>query len=417
MASANANASAAMPPINSHRPSPSKFIEVSVVMPCLNEVRTLAGCIEAARKCLDEYEYAAEIILADNGSTDGSIELAESLGLRVVHAERRGYGAALQAGIAAARGKFVIMGDADGSYDFGHIHRFVEKLREDYDLVMGNRFAGGIEGGAMPPLHRYFGNPLLSALGRRIFGRQAGDFYCGLRGFRKDTFDQLNVRSEGMEFALEMVSKMKMFGMRVTEVPTTLSPDGRDRKPHLRTWQDGWRSLRLYLMLSPRWLFWYPGWIMVVAGLGLGIPLSFGPLEVGGVSFDIHSLAVCAALITLGFQSILFAVLAKATAVRSGLHPPSGLAEQAMRRFTLRNGLRAGGLLVVLGMAGMFFSFGSWANASFGVLDPFLSMRQVIPSLLSIVVGAEFALACLYMTFATFVEQSRPQGSSKQNLN
>jgi glycosyltransferase involved in cell wall biosynthesis len=388
-------------------------LEVSVVMPCLNEVRTLEACVRKAQASIEEHGFAGEVIVSDNGSTDGSIELAESLGARVVHAERRGYGAALQAGIAAARGRFVIMGDCDGSYDFGHVDRFVLKLREGYDLVMGNRFAGGIEGGAMPGLHRYFGNPLLSAIGKRIFGRLANDFYCGLRGFRKDAFDSLRIRSEGMEFALEMVARMTMHGKRVTEVPTTLSPDGRDRKPHLRTWRDGWRSLRLFLLLSPKWLFWYPGLILMAVGFGLGIPLVAGPVPVGDLQLDVHSLAACAALVVIGFQSMLFAALAKAKAVRSGLHPPSSKVEGLFRALTIERGLMVGGPLSVLGAVGMLSAFMNWAGRSYGDLDPFQTLRVVLPSLLALMVGSQLILAAAFLSFTDLVERSRDNAENE----
>lgn len=376
-------------------------------MPCLNEVRTLEECVVKALKAIKDHGFAGEVIVSDNGSTDGSIELAERLGARVVHAERRGYGAALQAGIAAARGEFVVMGDCDGSYDFAHLDRFVLKLREGYDLVMGNRFAGGIAPGAMPKLHRYFGNPLLSTIGRRIFGRHAGDFYCGLRGFRKDTYERLSIKSDGMEFALEMVSKMTMHGERVTEVPTTLTPDGRDRKPHLRTWRDGWRSLRLFLLLSPKWLFWYPGLAMMAVGLGLGARLSAGPMAVGDLHLDVHTLAACSALFVIGFQSALFAALAKAKAVQSGLHPVSPKVDRLFRLMTIERGLLVGGGLAVTGVVGMLAAFWSWAGKSYGELDPFHTMRVIIPSLLAIAIGAQIVLASFFLSFSSFVEQSR----------
>ncbi|MAW61294.1 MAG: dolichol-P-glucose synthetase [Planctomycetes bacterium] len=390
----------------SEDPRPSS-LEVSVVMPCLNEVRTLEECVLKAQRAIEEHGYAGEVIVSDNGSTDGSIELADRLGARVVHAQRKGYGAALQAGIEAAHGEFVVMGDCDGSYDFAHLDRFITELRKGHDLVMGNRFAGGIAPGAMPKLHRYFGNPVLSTIGRRIFGRRAGDFYCGLRGFRKDTYERLSIRSEGMEFALEMVSKMTMHGARVTEVPTTLSPDGRDRKPHLRTWRDGWRSLRLFLLLSPKWLFWYPGLLMMLVGFGLGARLVAGPLQIGDLSLDVHTLAACAAIGLIGFQSALFAALAKAKAVRSGLHPSSPKVDRLFRVLSIERGLLLGGSLVAIGAWGMFAAFFSWAGKSYGELDPFRTMRVVIPSLLGLAIGAQIVLASFFLSFTAFVEQSR----------
>jgi glycosyltransferase involved in cell wall biosynthesis len=390
--------------------TPPASIEVSVVMPCLNEVLTLEGCVREAQESIRELGLAGEVIVADNGSTDGSIALAERLGARVVHAQRRGYGAALQAGIAEARGKYVVMGDCDGSYDFRHLERFVEKLREGYDLVMGNRFVGGIQNGAMPHLHRYFGNPVLTAIGRRFFGGQVRDFYCGLRGFRKDSFNQLRIRSDGMEFALEMIAMMSMFGMRVTEVPTTLVPDGRDRKPHLRTWSDGWRSLRLFLLLSPKWLFWYPGLLMIAVGVIFGTRLVLGPIQMGSTTFDVHSLAVCATLVLVGFQSALFAALAKAKAVRAGLHPPNSTVERLFLALTIERGLLIGGLLIVAGGAGIFSTVWTWAGLSYGNLNPAQSMREVLPSLVALGVGAEIALASFFLSFTSFVERSRGSG-------
>jgi glycosyltransferase involved in cell wall biosynthesis len=384
-------------------------------MPCLDEARTLPECVRQAQAALHAHGIVGEVIVADNGSTDGSIGLAEALGARVIHAKRRGYGAALQAGIAEARGEFVVMGDCDGSYDFGHIDRFVAKLREGHDLVMGNRFAGGIERDAMPRLHRYFGNPLLTAIGRGFFGGGARDFYCGLRGFRRDSFAKLRIRSQGMEFALEMVALMTMFGMRVTEVPTTLQPDGRGRKPHLRTWRDGWRSLRLYLLLSPRWLFWYPGLVLMGVGSAVGLPLLLGPVVIGGVSFDVHTLAVCSTMVLVGFHAALFAALAKSAAVRAGLHPPSGRVERLFRLLTLERGLIVGGMLALAGILGMSNALLGWAGDAYGALDPFQTMRIVIPSLLALGIGAELALAACFLGFADYVESARREDSGRRD--
>src|ERR1700751_3492649 len=275
-------------------------IELSVVMPCLNEAETLESCIGKAQRALQEGGIAGEVIVADNGSTDGSIEIAERLGARVVKIKAKGYGNALMGGIAAARGKFIVMGDADDSYDFGHIGRFLEPLRKGADLVMGNRFRGGIQKAAMPPLHRYFGNPALTRLGRLFFRSPVGDFYCGLRGFRKEAYQRMALRTTGMEFATEMVVKATLLKLRIAEVPTTLSPDGRNRPPHLRTWRDGWRTLRFFLLYSPRWLFLYPGSALVGMAAGLGGWLLPEPRTVGNVSFDVHTLLYAAAFVLLG---------------------------------------------------------------------------------------------------------------------
>jgi glycosyltransferase involved in cell wall biosynthesis len=294
-------------------------MELSIVMPCLNEVKTLPICIEKAKRFLTTSGIEGEIIVADNGSTDGSIETATAMGARVVPVPIRGYGAALSAGIHSAKGTYVIMGDSDDSYDFLNLQPFVDKLRDGYDLVMGNRFQGGIIKGAMPFMHRFVGNPMLSMLGRRIYDHDVcGDFYCGLRGFRKDAFGRLGVQSTGMEFALEMIIKAHIFCLKITEVPTVLSPDGRDRKPHLRTYRDGWRSLRLYLMMSPLWAFAVPGLTMIVLGAAAFL--------IAGMFWDgrIQSLVIIgSALIVLGFQAILLGAFAKLVAIEVGLHPPA----------------------------------------------------------------------------------------------
>ena len=268
-------------------------VELSVVMPCLNERATVGICVKKALEAMERHGIRGEVIVADNGSTDGSREIASALGARVVPIETRGYGSALRGGIAAARGRFVLMGDADDSYDFGQLGAFVGKLREGYDLVMGNRFQGGILPGAMPPLHRYLGNPVLTGIGRLFFKSPVGDFHCGLRAFRKDAIEGLGLRTLGMEFASEMVVKATAFGLRVTEIPTTLSPDGRDRAPHLRTWRDGWRHLRFLLLYSPRWLFLYPGLALFVLGSVVSALLLPGPRMIGRVGFDVRHAAVC----------------------------------------------------------------------------------------------------------------------------
>ncbi len=297
--------------------------ELSIVMPCLNEVRTVGTCIKKAQRCIGEMGIHAEIIIADNGSDDGSVELAEKLGARVVHQSRKGYGAALKAGIAAAKGHYIIMGDCDDSYDFLGLAPFVEKLREGYFLVMGNRFAGGIKKNAMPPLHRYFGNPLLTFLGRVFFrASKFGDFYCGLRGFRTESVRSLSLHSDGMEFALEMVIKFTMRGDWATEVPTTLSPDGRDRAPHLKSFRDGWRSLRFYLIMAPRWMFGIPGIIMFSVGSILSFLLLVYPPHLGRNYQDLLMLFISTTLMVVGYQSALMGVFAKLLAIETGLHPP-----------------------------------------------------------------------------------------------
>ena len=279
-------------------------VELSVVMPCLNEAATVGICVKKAMEALDRHGLRGEVIVADNGSTDGSQEIAREMGARVIPVERRGYGSALQSGIEAANGQFVLMGDADDTYDFSQMNEFVAKLREGYDLVMGNRFKGKILPGAMPPLHRYLGNPVLTGLGRLFFKSPVGDFHCGLRAFRKDAIERLGLRTLGMEFASEMIVKASAFGLRVTEIPTTLAPDRRDRPPHLRTWRDGWRHLRFLLLYSPRWLFLYPGFALFAFGIIVNAFLLPGPRRIGSVVFDVHTLLFAAMAILIGFQSV-----------------------------------------------------------------------------------------------------------------
>jgi hypothetical protein len=363
--------------------------ELSIVMPCLNEVKTLPACIEKAQRFLAEHKVEGEVIVADNGSTDGSIEKARELGARVVHAPERGYGAALTAGIHAAAGEYVVMGDSDESYDFSALEPFLEKLREGYELVMGNRFKGGIAPGAMPFMHRYVGNPLLTAIGHRIFGcQQCGDYYCGLRGFRKTAVLDLKLQSKGMEFALEMVIRASMFGLRICEVPTTLSRDGRDRMPHLRRYRDGWRSLRLYFLWSPRWSFGIPGAIVMGAGLLVTALLATSPRELFGVTFDYHTLLYGAVAVVLGYQSILLAFFAKLTAVEAGLHPPRTklwfLEERKVFEQFIVIGIVFGLIGIVLGV----IATERWSTTGFGDLVPSQDMRFVIFSVLFLLLGA-----------------------------
>jgi glycosyltransferase involved in cell wall biosynthesis len=373
-------------------------VELSVVMPCLNEAETLETCIVKAQRALEEANIAGEIVIADNGSTDGSIEIAERLGATVVNVRAKGYGNALMGGIAAATGEYVVMGDADDSYDFGHIPRFVEQLRSGADVVMGNRFRGGIQKDAMPSLHRYFGNPALTKLGRLFFRSPVGDFYCGMRGFRKDAYERMGLRTTGMEFATEMVVKATLLGLRIAEVPTTLSPDGRSRAPHLRTWRDGWRTLRFFLLYSPRWLFLYPGMALMLIGAALGVWLLPAARTVGRVTFDVHTLVYAAAFVLLGFQAIAFACFTKIFAISEGLLPPDPSLDKLFGYITLEVGLAVGALLTISGLAASVYAVGGWGAQNFGMLDYSRTMRIVIPAALALTLGAQTIFASFFLS-------------------
>lgn len=372
--------------------------ELSIVMPCLDEAETLGTCIAKARRFLDERGVAGEIIVADNGSTDGSQAIAAAAGARVVDVPTRGYGAALAGGIAAARGEYVVVGDADDSYDFTALMPFLEKLRAGHDLVMGNRFAGGIAPGAMPPLHRWLGNPVLTAIGRLFFRSASRDFHCGLRGFRRASYEAMGLRTTGMEFASEMVVKATLLGMSVVEVPTTLSPDGRTRPPHLRSWRDGWRHLRFMLLYSPRWLFLYPGILLVACGIALGAWLLPGPRSFGAVVLDVHTLLYAAGLVLVGFQAVLFAVFTKVFAITEGLLPADPRLMRVFRYVTLETGLIVGAALLVLGAVGTVWAVTAWRSASFGDLDPSAVLRIVIPSVLALALGCQVVLGSFFLS-------------------
>ena len=373
-------------------------IELSVVMPCLNEAETLETCIRKARHAMEEAHIAGEIIVADNGSTDGSTEIAASAGARVVRVSDRGYGNALMGGIAAARGEYVLMGDADDSYDFGHLPRFVEQLRQGADLVMGNRFRGGIQKSAMPPLHRYLGNPALTRLGRLFFRSPVGDFYCGLRAFRRDAYEHMGLRTTGMEFATEMVVKATLLRLKIAEVPTTLSPDGRTRAPHLRTWRDGWRTLRFFLLFSPRWLFLYPGIALVLGGTLAGLWLLPAPRPLGNVTIDVHSLLYAAIAVLLGFQAISFAIFTKVFAISEGLHPPDAQLDRLFRYITLETGLLAGALLTIGGLGLSVYAVSLWGSRHFGAMDYSQTMRLVIPAAVLLMLGVQTVFASFFMS-------------------
>lgn len=367
-------------------------IELSIVMPCLNEAVTLSSCIKKAKSYLDRAGIVGEVIIADNGSSDGSQEIARKLGALLVDVKERGYGAALTGGIAAARGRYVIMGDADDSYDFTRLDTFVEKLRQGFDLVMGNRFKGEILPGAMPPLHRYLGNPILSAIGRLFFSSKIGDFHCGLRGFNKAAVERLDLRTTGMEYASEMVVKATLANLKITEVPTTLSPDGRNRPPHLHSWRDGWRHLRFLLMYSPRWLFLYPGLVLIAFGLLANALVLPGPLQVGSVIFDVHTLIIAMGAILVGTQIVIFFLLAKQYATKARLLPLSPRYGWFLRIMSLERAVILGLLLLVIGIAGVVSAVVFWETRSFGVLDYREMMRLVVPSVTLLGLGVQFIM-------------------------
>jgi glycosyltransferase involved in cell wall biosynthesis len=373
-------------------------VELSIVMPCLNEAETLASCIQKAQRYLDGSGVRGEIIVGDNGSTDGSQRIANDLGARVIDVPVRGYGAALFAAIGAANGRYCIMGDSDDSYDFEHLESFVEKLRQGYDLVMGNRFQGGIRPGAMPWKNRYIGNPALSLVGRIFFRTKIRDFHCGLRGFSKAAFDALDLRTTGMEFASEMVIKAQLKGLKVTEVPTVLSPDGRSRPPHLLPYRDGWRHLRFMLLHSPRWLFLYPGFFLILVGLAGCAWLLPGPRVVDGVEFDVHTLLYAFVSVLLGFQLVAFAVFTKVFAISEGLLPEDPRLNRAFRYITLETGLAIGGLLVVMGIAGSILAISGWFKGGFGNLDAQHMLRIVMPSVFSLTLGVQVVCSSFFLS-------------------
>ncbi len=374
-------------------------VELTILMPCLNEAETLAVCIRKATAFLAKHGIAGEVLVADNGSTDGSQDIARACGARVVDVPRRGYGAALHHGSLAAKGLYVIMGDSDDSYDFADLLAFVEKLRSGCDLVMGNRFQGGIKPGAMPWKNRWIGNPILSTIGRLFFHCPVGDFHCGLRGYSVQAFKRMDLQTTGMEFASEMVIKATLLEMRIAEVPTTLSPDGRTRAPHLRPWRDGWRHLRFMLLYSPRWLFLYPGLLLMALGLLVTLWLIPGPRRIGTVAFDIHSLFYGSIAVVIGFQAVLFAIFVRLVAANEGFLPPDPLTESLCRTLTLEIGLVCGSLLFLLGLGGSIAAVFLWENASFGDLDPLRMMRVIIPAGLGMCLGCQIVLSSFFLGF------------------
>ncbi len=371
-------------------------MELTILMPCLNEAETIETCVRKARGFLDSRGISGEVVVADNGSTDGSQRLAERCGARVVPIPRRGYGAALLGGIQAARGTFVVMGDGDDSYDFTALDPFLDKLRGGSELVMGNRFLGGIQPNAMPPLHKYLGNPVLTGVGRLFFKSPCGDFHCGLRGFNRESILSLGLTSPGMEFASEMVVKATLRKLRIAEVPTTLARDGRSRPPHLRSWRDGWRHLRFLLLFSPAWLFLYPGLALLLVGAVAMTWLLPEPRATGGVTLDVNTLVFTAAAIVCGFQATAFYVFAKTFAIRSGLLPDDPLVTRLREILRLEVGLIVGSIMVVLGLALAAYAVGFWTQRSFGQLNPQHSLRIVVPAATLLILGLQIMFSsCL----------------------
>ena len=373
-----------------------RHVEVSVVMPCLDEHETVGVCVQKAVGALTQSGLTGEVIVADNGSTDGSVEIAESLGARVVGVQERGYGHALRGGIQAARGRYVIMGDADDSYDFRDVPRFVGELRKGYDLVQGCRLPSGggtVLPGAMPWLHRWLGNPVLSWLARLMFRTPIRDIYCGMRGFTRASFDALDLQSTGMEFATEMIIKASLFGQRIHQIPITLSPDGRQtRRPHLRTFRDGWRTLRFFLIFSPRWLFWYSGWGLILLGV-LGYAIALPGFTIAGATFDAHTLVVASMLLLLGTQSTIFAILTTTYAIKQGFRPPSARVDRFFAIFTLERGAVVGLVGILLGSLIILVATISWYRTGFGPLDYATTMRVVVPGATMVTLGTGVILS------------------------
>lgn len=382
------------------------ILELTILMPCLNEAQTLEQCIVKAREFLDRSGVAGEVLIADNGSTDGSREIALRCGARVVEVPRRGYGAALAGGSIAARGRYIIMGDADGSYDFLSLMPFLAALRQGADLVMGNRFLGGIRPGAMPWKNRWIGNPALSTIGRLFFRTAIGDFHCGLRGCSAEAFRSMDLRTTGMEFASEMVIKATLFKMKVAEVPTSLSPDGRNRPPHLRPWRDGWRHLRYMLLYSPRWHFLYPGAALLLAGGALMVALLFGRLRIGRISLDVDTLLYASAMIMIGFQSVIFAIYSKIFGITAGFLPKDSRLALLRRTFTLEAGIATGCVLIVAGLSGTFWGMAYWGGHSFGEVNPDHLLRIVAPSVLLMTLGIQTVLSSFFLSLLLMTDRA-----------
>jgi hypothetical protein len=382
-------------------------IELSVILPCLNEAETVGICVAKAVRHLDQIGVSGEVIVADNGSTDGSQDIARRAGARVVHVPTRGYGAAIQGGIASARGQYVLMADADDSYDLGNLLPFVEKLREGYELVMGNRFAGGIEPGAMPFLHR-LGNPVLSGIGKLFFNVRTNDFHCGIRAFDRHAVLELDLHTTGMEFASEVVVQAALAGLRTTEVPTTLSKDGRNRPPHLRTWRDGWRHLRFLLMYSPGWLFLAPALVLLALGIEGTLVTATGPHRLGPFGLDLGTLVVSSLMIITGVQLCMFWAAAHSFAQARGLVPRSPSFEKWMNRFTLERNVAVGVVLFVAGAAGLIVGAVRWTSVGFGELDAGEQIRLLVPSATGVVIGLQLVFGSFLLGITTLKVNRAP---------
>jgi len=382
-------------------------LEVSVVMPCLNEARTVGVCVDKALACLKKLKVKGEVVVADNGSTDGAQDIARAHGARVVPVERKGYGSALQGGIAAARGKFIIMGDADDSYDFSRLEGFVERLHQGHDLVMGNRFRGGIMPGAMPWMHRYIGNPILSGILNLFFHSGIGDAHCGLRAFRKESYQRLGLSTPGMEFASEMVVRASLQKQKISEVPVVLHPDGRDRPPHLRSFRDGWRHLRFLLLLCPLWLYLIPASLLLGGGLGLMAWLTGGPRQVGGIVFDVHTMLLGSLAVILGYQTIWLWAYAKIHGWTSGLLPAETFSRRVCDHVNLERGLLAGAVLLLAGLGLNGWLVHTWLRQDFGPLDVTITLRFALWGFTAMVLGVQTIYGSFFLSMLGMTQKVR----------
>ena len=391
-------------------------MKLSIVMPCLNEAQTLPACIQRAKGLLEKYRIDGEILVSDNGSTDGSQALAEQLGARVVHCPMRGYGAALQYGITNARGEYIIMGDSDDSYHFDEAHPILQKLEEGYDVCMGTRLKGRIMAGAMPSLNRLLGNPLLTFIGRLFFGIDTTDFHCGMRGFRRDKVLGIGLVTTGMEWASEMVIKSRLMGLKMTEVPITLYPDGRNRPPHLRPWRDGWRHLRFMLLHAPNWLFIYPGIAIVATAFSLGILLTRGQVQIGGANLDVHSLLTMAFMAILGIQIIYAGLFANVYARLIGILPASPAYLEWLKKFSLEKLLL---VFFTIGLAGLGIfavNLWDWYARSFPALDVSVTMRQIVPALTLITIAVQGIFNCFMFSLLFLKTRGHDEAGIRDRL-